>query len=74
MQYLDKFPEYIKKRRTKLGISLNSFSWKNGIEPATLSRYENGKHSFSFEGVIKLAKAFGQTPAEFLADFEKDCL
>jgi transcriptional regulator with XRE-family HTH domain len=71
MQYLKDISSYIKKRRIDTGISLNTFCFDNNIEPATLSRYENGKRRISLENLTKIAQAFKQTPAEFLTDFEK---
>ena len=42
------------------------------MESSTLSRNENGKSAISVETINKIAKFYNQTPAEFLADFEKD--
>lgn len=72
MQYHRRILEYIKKRRLSTGVSLNTFSFDNEIDPANLSRYENEKTNPSLEMIFKIAKGFGQTPAEFLADFEKE--
>lgn len=72
MQYYENIPGYIKKRRLERGLSLNEFCFENELEPATLSRYENGKRKISLYGLIKIAKGFNQTAAEFLTDFEKN--
>ncbi|MDR1168321.1 MAG: helix-turn-helix domain-containing protein [Heliobacteriaceae bacterium] len=73
MQYHKNISSYIKKRRLGTKSSLNTFCFDNGLEPATLSRYENGKRGISLENLVKIAHAFKQTPSEFLADFEKEC-
>jgi len=72
MQYYDKIYKYIKERRLEKGLSLNEFAYKNYIEPATLSRYENNKRKVSLPNLVKIASGFEQTPAQFLADFEKN--
>lgn len=71
MQYGKDISLYIKKRRLEKGISLNVFALDNELEPATLCRYENGKRAVSLINLAKIANGFGQTPSEFLADFEK---
>jgi transcriptional regulator with XRE-family HTH domain len=72
MQHYKNIFSYIKKRRLALGVSLNEFAFNNDLEPATLSRYENGKRSISLMNMVKIANGFKQTPSEFLADFEKE--
>lgn len=72
MSYLMKFGQYIKKRRLETGLSLNQFCFENEIGPNTLSRYENGQREPKLSYVEKIARGFGQTPAEFLMDFEKE--
>ena len=71
MTYIQKLMEYNKFRRDELGLSLNQFCFEAEIETSTLSRYENGKRKLSFEALVKIASFYNQTPAEFLADFEK---
>ena len=71
MNYTQKLLKYNKIKRDKLGISLNKFCFEAEIETSTLSRYESGKRKLSFDVLIKIAKFYNQTPAEFLADFEK---
>ena len=63
---------YIKLRRKQLGKSLNKFAFDVEIEPATLSRTENLKQDIFYTTLVKIADGFGQTPAEFLTDFEKN--
>ena len=62
---------FIKKKREKHNITLNSFAINNDIEPATLSRIENLKQGIKLDVLIKISRGFNQTPANFLADFEK---
>ncbi|MDD3593467.1 MAG: helix-turn-helix transcriptional regulator [Candidatus Gastranaerophilales bacterium] len=69
MQY-DKLGLYIKNKRLKAGKSLNGFALENGIEPAVLSRIENLKQGIKLDALFKIAKGFGQSPAEFLLTFE----
>ncbi len=70
MQYYENIHMFIKEKRLETGLSLNNFCFKNFLEPATMSRYENNKRKVSLPNLVKIAKAFGQTPAEFLAEFE----
>ncbi len=71
MQYAENISLYIKERREREGLSLNEFCFKNELEPATLSRYENNKRRISLDNLVKIAKGFNQTPSEFLAEFER---
>lgn len=71
MQRYKNIFSYIKQRRLEKGVSLNEFCFENEIEPATLSRYENGKRGISLMNLVKIANGFNQTLSEFLADFEK---
>jgi transcriptional regulator with XRE-family HTH domain len=71
MQY-NKIGNYIKRKRINLGVSLNSFSVENEIEPSTLSRIENSKLELKISVLEKIANGFNQTPSEFLLEFEKE--
>ena len=71
MNYMQRLMKYNKFRREELGLSLNQFCFEAEIETSTLSRYENDKRKLSFDVLVKIAKFYNQTPAEFLADFEK---
>lgn len=70
MQYYKNISSYIKEKRTATGVSLNEFAFNNDLEPATLSRYENGKRAISLMNLVKIAGGFNQTLAEFLKEFE----
>lgn len=72
MQYYKNISSYIKQRRLEKGVSLNEFALDNDLEPATLSRYENGKRAINLMNLVKIAKGFNQTLAEFLTDFEEN--
>ena len=50
---------------------MNKFAVEVEMESSTLSRNENGKSVINIETINKIAKFYNQTPAEFLADFEK---
>lgn len=70
MQYYKNISSYIKEKRTATGVSLNEFAFNNDLEPATLSRYENGKRAINLLNLVKIANGFNQTLAEFLTEFE----
>lgn len=72
MQYYKNISSYIKQRRLEKGVSLNVFAIDNELEPATLSRYENGKRAINLMNLVKIANGFNQSLAEFLIDFEKN--
>jgi len=71
MQYYKNISVYIRERRLEKGVSLNDFCFENELEPATLTRYENGKRKINVMNLAKIANGFGQTLSGFLADFEK---
>jgi len=71
VQYYKNISSYIKQRRLEVGVSLNEFCFENGLEPATLSRYENNKRGISLINLVKIANGFNQSLSEFLADFER---
>jgi len=70
MQHYENISLYIKERRLATGLSLNEFAFNNDLEPATLSRYENGKRAINLMNLVKIANGFNQSLAEFLANFE----
>ena len=70
MQHYENISSYIKEKRLETGLSLNEFAFNNDLEPATLSRYENGKRAINLMNLVKIANGFNQTLAEFLTDFE----
>ena len=63
--------KYIKHLRIKNKISLNKFALNNDIDSAILSRIENLQQNIKVNVLVKIAKGFGMTPAEFLTEFEK---
>ncbi len=69
MQYTQ-LGDFIRNKRKNLNISLNTFSFDCGIEPATLSKFENGKSDILFGNLTKIAKGFNQTVAELLTEYE----
>lgn len=70
MQY-NKLGSYIKYRREKLDISLNSFAIQNEIDPAVLCRIENLKQNIKINVLEKIALGFELSPAKFLLEFEE---
>ncbi len=63
--------KYIKSKRKKYQIGLCDFCLISNIDPAILSRIENLKQDIKLNVLIKIAQGFNQSPAEFLAEFEK---
>lgn len=70
MQHYNNISSYIKQRRIETGLSLNEFAFNNELEPATLSRYENGKRAINLMNLVKIANGFNLSLAEFLTEFE----
>ena len=70
MQYYE-IGKFIKQKRIKLGLSLNKFAVECDVDSAIISRIENNKQSIKLSILEKIAAKFEQTPAEFLAEFEK---
>ena len=71
MQYQEKLSQFIRELRESKKISLNSFAFKNCIEPSTLSRIEKGLLELKISNLEKIADGFNLTPAEFLKMFEE---
>ena len=70
MQYNEKLADYLKSLREAKGFKLNSFAYKNCIEPSTLSRIENHILEIKISILEKIAYGYDKTPAELLKDFE----
>lgn len=70
MQY-SRLGLFIKNKRLAIGLSLNKFAFIADIDPAIVSRIENLKQGIKIEILEKTSKVYAQTPAEFLAEFEK---
>ena len=69
MQYL-KLGQFIKTKRLALDKSLNKFAFEAEIDPAILSRIENGKQDIKFNILCKIASAFELLPSKLLEEFE----
>lgn len=69
MQQFD-LRDYIKLKRTTLGIKLNKFAIENDIDQSVLSRLENKKFEIKYSVLEKIAKGFSLTPGEFLIEYE----
>lgn len=70
MQYQN-IGKYIRNKREKINKSLNGFAADIDVDSSILSRIENAKQDIKLNVLIKIAKGFGQTPSEFLTEFEK---
>ncbi len=64
--------KYIRAERIKQNITLNEFALRSDVDSAILSRIENLKQDIKLNVLIKIAKEFGKTPAEFLSNFESE--
>lgn len=73
MQY-SKFGQFIKRKYESIGYSLNEFAFHCEIEPASLSRFGNGKSDLYFQNVVKIAKGFGMPLSELLSEYENSKL
>lgn len=62
--------DQIRKLREKMNVSLNSFAYKNGIEPSTLSRIENGHLEPKYSMLRKISNGLGLTLVEFIGIIE----
>ena len=71
MQYHEDLSKFIRNLREAKKMSLNSFAYKNGIEPSTLSRIEKGQLELKYSNLEKIAKGFDLKPSEFLQLFEE---
>lgn len=69
MQYYE-IGTYIRNKRLKSDKSLNQFAADIGLDSSILSRIENSLQDIKLNVLIKIAKGYEQTPAEFLAEFE----
>jgi len=69
MQY-DKIGKFIKQKRLAIGLSLNRFAIDCDVDSAIISRIENCKQNVKLNVLEKIAAKFGQTPSEFLNEFE----
>ncbi|MDR1327737.1 MAG: helix-turn-helix transcriptional regulator [Heliobacteriaceae bacterium] len=69
MQHLS-LGNYTREKRKATGKSLNKFAIEFDIESASLSRFENNKQDIKFGMLVKVARGLGQTPSQFLADYE----
>jgi len=70
MQETKKLGSYIRKLRENKNLSLNSFAYKNSIEPSTLSRIETGIIDPKYSMLIKIAAGFDIKVSELLKNFE----
>lgn len=68
MQYND-LGKYIRNKRNKIQKTLNSFAFDCGVEPATLSRFENQESDILLQNFLKIIEGFNQTPEEFFAEY-----
>jgi transcriptional regulator with XRE-family HTH domain len=71
MQETKKLGNYIRKLREDKNLSLNSFSYKNGLEPSTLSRIETGIIDPKYSTLVKIAAGLDIKVSELLKNFEK---
>lgn len=70
MQY-DNLGMFVRNKRKMLAKSLNNFAFDCGVEPATLSKFEQGKSDILLGNFLKIINGFQQSPTEFFSEFEK---
>ena len=70
MQYgekeLIKLGKHLKSIRKKQNLSLENLCYKNGLEPSTVSRIENGIVEPKYLTLLKLANAYKMPLKDFL--------
>ena len=69
MQY-NNIGKFIRYKRESISKSLNEFAFDCGIEPATLSNFENQKSDVLLQNFLKIVDGFNQTPAEFFIELQ----
>ena len=69
MQYYN-FGNFIRQKRKKLNISLNSFAVNCGIDSATLSNFETCKSDILFNNMAKISKGFDMSLGELIIEYE----
>lgn len=66
----NEFGKFVRRKRLESGMTLNKFAISADIDPAIISRIENGKQDTKLSVLAKIAKSFNLTLSEFLAEFE----
>lgn len=69
MQYLD-FGKFIKEKYKSMGYTLNNFAFDCKIEPASLSKFGNGKSDIYFQNAVKIANGFNMPLSKLLLEYE----
>lgn len=69
MQYYN-FANFIRLKREKLNISLNSFATNCELDPATLSNFETYKSDILFGNMVKISKGFNMNLGDLLNEYE----
>jgi len=63
---LIKLGNHLKNLRKKQNLSLENLCYKNGLEPSTVSRIENGIVEPKYLTLLKLAQAYNMPIKDFL--------
>lgn len=58
--------EYLRNLRKKRKLTLENICYKNGLEPSTLSRIEQGKVDAKYLTLMKLANAYDMKISQLL--------
>lgn len=69
MQYYN-FGNFVRQKREKLKISLNSFALNCELDPATLSNFETSKSDILFMNIAKIPKGFDMSLGELITEYE----
>lgn len=68
----NKFGKFVRRKRLEKGITLNKFAIAAELDPAIISRIENGKQDTKLSVLAKIAKFYDLSPSELLSEFEKE--
>lgn len=69
MQY-SKIGKFIREKRSKMNITLNTFAINSDVDSATLSNFETGKSDVLFQTFVKIAQGFNTSPSDLIKEFE----
>lgn len=67
----NKFGKFVRRKRLEKGFTLNKFAIAADIDPAIISRIENGMQDTKLSILMKIAKFFNLSASEFWEEFEK---
>lgn len=66
--FLAKFGSRVAELRKSRGLSQEKLAFEIGMDLTSVNEIERGKRNPTLRTVVKIAQAFGLTPAELLSD------